>query len=80
MRGVCQEANTKLSAVLYLPRNTYLNTVFLYTQAKVVALIDKLYFLVVFHGVIFSSTQTPAIFGDQAIPTVYSTASCRTNL
>ena len=56
------------SQVLYLPQDTPHVLYFLYTQAYLGgALSVILYFLVVWLGAIFSSTQTAAIFGDQDI-------------
>jgi len=53
--------------VLYLPQDTHPSAVFSVHTSKGSNLSDILYFLVTFHGMIFSNTQTVLIFSDQAI-------------
>jgi len=55
--------------------------IFIHTS-KGGALSDTLYFLVIFHGAIFTRSQTAVIFGDQTISEhfIYLISSCKTNL
>ena len=74
-KGVCQEANTaRDKAECCICLETPPKYCIFHTHKQGGALSVILYFLVVWLGAIFSSTQTAAIFGDQDI------SKCLTNL